>query len=81
MKSEKEKKKLAVVIESRACESRACVHVYTYWCSRHRQYCNTHEVTVSKTKGMEHGHGTQIIISPRCARPKSLHVWHGRWRS
>ena len=27
------KKKLAVVIESRACESRACVHVYTYWCS------------------------------------------------
>ena len=33
-------KKLAVVIESRACESRACVHVYTYWCSRHRQSCN-----------------------------------------
>ena len=49
------------MIESRACEIRACVHVYTYWCSRHRQYCNTHEVTVSKTKGMEHGHGTKII--------------------
>ena len=29
----KKYKKLAVVIESRACESRACVHVYTYWCS------------------------------------------------
>jgi hypothetical protein len=42
------KKQLAVVIESRACESRACVHVYTYWCSRHRQYCNTHEVTVCR---------------------------------
>ena len=22
-----------------------------------------------------------IKLSPRCARPKSLHVWHGRWRS
>ena len=47
---------------SRAVRARA---VSAYWCSRHRQYCNTHEhkargdveseESVSKRKGMEHG--------------------------
>ena len=68
MKSEQKEEKLAVVIESRACESRACVNVY--WCADTAsicKYCNTHEhkarvdvdveseESVSKRKGMEHG--------------------------
>ena len=34
-----------IVGSTRAVRARA---VRVYWCSRHRQYCNTHEVTVCR---------------------------------
>ena len=68
-KQKNKKKKLAVVIESRARESRACVHVY--WCAdtasiatptstkpEHKARVDVDvesEESVSKRKGMEHG--------------------------